>query len=431
MIHVGDSVEGTIENLAFGGEGILRNQGFVIFVPFTAIGDHLVCRITEKKRSFAKGILLELKQAGPFRTTPPCPYFGVCGGCQLQHLQQQAQLQYKRQTVEDNLKRIGHLSLPPLSIIPAQSNWSYRRHVTLHLRAEDRQFKAGYIGADNHSLIQIQTCPIFNPAESSILKEIQSLIETIANPSNQEGRLMVLKNHRQQFILSFSFPSLEKIELKTFQEALQRFPNFAGILIQTVNQQIELGDIYCEENIEGLTFRFSPQTFIQNHAEQSLNIYRHLCTLAGKPSGAILDLYCGFGMTSLMLAHQGHRVTGIEYNPEAIRLARENAHANPIRQVEFIQGDVEKILPQWLKTNQPSLILVNPPRQGLTKGIIHQILKAHPESLIYISCMPSTLARDLKLLCQEAYDVKEGTVYDMFPQTAHVETLVYLTKRKY
>ncbi len=438
MLNIGDVIEGEIEGIAFGGEGILRYRGFVVFVPFTAIGDRLLCQIIEKKRSFARGFLVELTRASASRTSPLCPYFGTCGGCQLQHLQQDAQLQYKLNAVRESLKRMGHLSFPPLSIVPAPVNWSYRRHITLHLRMEEGRLRAGYIGADHYSFVQVRTCPIFNSPEDSILREIQSLVGKIVNsgpPLNQEGRLMVLKNQRGQFILSFSFPPNWKIELKLFQEALQHSPLFAGMLIQTPEQEMQLGDIYCEETVEGLTFRFSPQTFIQNHAKQSLNIYRRICDLGGKTPGPILDLYCGFGMTSLLLAHahqahQGNQVTGIEYNPAAIQFARENAQANHVnaKQVNFIQGDVEKILPHWLKTNKPSLILMNPPRRGLTKAIIHRVLKARPDSMIYVSCMPPTLARDLKLLCQEGYEIKEGTVYDMFPQTAHVETLVYLEK---
>ena len=142
----------------------------------------------------------------------------------------------------------------------------------------------------------------------------------------------------------------------------------------------------------------------------------------------VLDLYCGFGITSLLLAKNGKKVTGIEVNGEAIKFAEENAVFNQLKNTHFIRGDVEKALPQWLKRHQAGLIIVNPPRQGLTKNIIQTLLKTSAESLIYVSCMPSTLARDLQLLA-EKYEIIDGFVYDMFPQTAHVETLVHL-KRK-
>lgn len=431
MLTIDQIIEGEIETIAFGGEGILRYRGFVVFVPFTAVGDRISCRITETKRSFAKGILIELKRASRYRTEPPCPYFGTCGGCQLQHLNEEAQLKYKLNAVTDALKRIGHLTIPPISIIPATVNWSYRRHITLHLKPKKEGFEAGYIGQDNHSLVVVQTCPIFNEPHHPILKQLQQLVEQLPNPLQQEGRVTILKNHRQQFILSFQFEPKFNINLKIFQNALQQSPYLAGIIIQTPDENFSLGDPYCEEKIEGLTFRFSPQTFIQNHPEQSLNIYRQICKLAGQSlQQNILDLYCGFGIVSLLMAQQGHSVTGIEVNSEAIRFAQENASFNHLKNIHFIQGDVEKVMPRWLKNHQSSLIIVNPPRQGLTKGVIQTLLKASPESLVYVSCMPSTLARDLNLLCEQ-YHLQEGIAYDMFPQTAHVETLVYLKRKKH
>lgn len=430
MLVVDQIIEGEIETIAFGGEGILRYRGFVIFVPFTAVGDRIVCQLTEVKRSFAKGILLELKYASKNRTQPGCPYFGNCGGCQLQHLKEEAQLKYKLEAVTDALKRIGHLSLPPFQLIPASANWAYRRHITLHLRPKEEGFEAGYIAQDNRSLVVIQTCPIFNEPHHPIIQHVQDLVRQIPNPLQQEGRVTLLKNHRDQFILSFQFGPQFEIHLKIFQTTLQHSPHLAAILIQTPDQQISLGNPESEIKLEGLTFRFSPQTFIQNHPEQSANIYRQICQLASRsPQHHILDLYCGFGMTSLLLTQQGHSVTGIEYNPEAIRFAQENAAFNHLKNAHFIQGDVEKVLPKWLKTHQASLIIVNPPRQGLTKGVVQTLLKSKVDSLIYVSCMPATLARDLQLLSQQ-YQLQEGRVYDMFPQTAHVETLVYLKIKK-
>lgn len=428
-LSVDQMIEGEIETIAFGGEGILRYRGFVVFVPFTAVGDRILCRITEVKRSFAKGTLIELQYASHYRTEPLCPYFGTCGGCQLQHLQKEAQLKYKLNAVTDALKRIGHLSIPPFSITPATTNWSYRRHITLHLKPKKEGFEAGYIGQDNRSLVVVETCPIFNEPHHPILKQLQQLVEQIPNPLQQEGRVTILKNHRHQFILSFQFGSKFVINLKVFQSALQQSPHFAGITVQTPGEQISLGDPYCEEKIEGVTFRFSPQTFIQNHPEQSLNIYRQICQLASQSfQHPVLDLYCGFGMISLLLAQQGHAVTGIEVNAEAIRFAQENALLNHLKNIQFIQGGVEKTLPLWLKTHQTSLIIVNPPRQGLTQAVVQALLKAKTDSLIYVSCMPATLARDLSVLCKN-YQIEEGHIYDMFPQTAHIETLVYL-KRK-
>ncbi|MFI0434379.1 MAG: 23S rRNA (uracil(1939)-C(5))-methyltransferase RlmD [Parachlamydiaceae bacterium] len=429
-LSINQTVEGEIETIAFGGEGILRFQNFVIFIPFTAVGDYVLCKITQVKRSFAHGELIGFIKKNHEHTTPLCPYFGRCGGCQLQHLTPQSQLNYKLHAVLDSLKRIGHLSPPLISIVPAPQNWAYRRHITLHLKPKEKGFEAGYIARDHHSLLMVEACSIFIDSQALILKQIQEWVKEIPNPRKREGRLTLLKNEHQQFILFFQFDAQFKINRDWFDTLLRDSPDLAGIMIQTPNQDMVLGNPYCEEKIEGLTFRYSPKTFVQNHPGQSLNIYRHIYRLVDQSrEHHILDLYCGFGITSLLLAKQGRAVTGMEFNREAIGFCQENAALNQLENIEFIQGDVEKILPKWLKKNQTGFIIANPPRQGLTKNVIEQLLQSNAESMIYVSCMPATLARDLHLLA-EKYEISEGKIYDMFPQTAHVETLIHLKIRK-
>jgi 23S rRNA (uracil1939-C5)-methyltransferase len=424
---INDLIEGKIEQIAFGGEGILRYRGFVIFVPFTSPGDLITCRITELKKSFAKAELVSIQTPSPYRAIPPCPYFGTCGGCQIQHLNEQEQLIYKKHAVTDALKRIGHLNVRSVSIVPAHLKWAYRRHITLHLKPQSGTFEAGYIAIDNKSLVVIEICPIFNKEQDLIIDQIQHFVHTLPNPKQQEGRVTILKNHRGQYILSFQFEPSFLIEESYFKQALQQYPTFAGILVNNLKRQWVIGDPYSEQTLEGLTFRFTPQAFIQNHPEQSANIYRHICSLVnGHIKRKILDLYCGFGMTSLLLAHHGHLVTGIEYNPEAITFAQENVRLNKLQQVHFFQGDVEKLFPKLIKELKPNLVLMNPPRAGISKNVIQHLLNYCPQEIIYVSCMPSTLARDLAKLCQEKYQIQECMVYDMFPQTAHVETLIYL-----
>lgn len=420
-----DVIEGTIDNLAFGGEGILRHEGFVIFVPFTAPGDTIRCRIQKVKKSFATATLEEVLQNGPHRTVPLCPYFGTCGGCQIQHIDASEQMRYKVQSVQDAFKRIGHLSLPPMMVYPANLKWAYRRHVTLHLRPKDESFEAGYIGIDDRSLVVIETCPIFNLADDPIIHNIQKLVSQLPNTQRQKGKLMILKNQNHHYILSFHFEQKLPFSIDQWKRLIGQYSQIAGAIISSPGQEYKIGNPYCLQDLEDLTFRFTPQAFVQNHPEQSLKIYQHICQLTTSGQKNILDLYCGFGITSLLLARQGHQVTGIEVNPKAIEFAKANATANHLTSVKFERGDVEEWMPR-LTTPYPDLVLMNPPRTGLSDGVVQALLKLKPKEMIYISCMPSTLARDLAKLCQSAYQVKECAVYDMFPQTAHVETLVYL-----
>lgn len=430
---IDDLIEGTVESLAFGGEGILRYNDFVFFIPFTIPGEKVICRVTQVKRSFGYAQIVKISQPSSFRVKPKCPYFGTCGGCQLQHLDYKKQLEYKFNAVQDALKRVGHLSSPtPFPIISLPPYWNYRRHVTLQLKPHGNAFKAGYIAKDNQSLVMIQTCPIFNEIDQPILDFLQNLLSQLLNLKKQTGRITLLKNSHSQFILFFQFEEGFEVELNFFKNTLQQNPLVAGILIKVFGKKtISLGNIYAEQEIEGLPFYFTPQVFIQNNIEQSSAIYRKVCELAKQiPHQHILDLYCGFGITSSLLAQQGHQVVGIECNPFSIELAQANAFKNSLNNLKFIAGSVENKIDHLLKMKPFDTVLMNPPRKGLSKEVINYLIKTQPRYLLYISCMPSTLARDLKVFCEQNYQLKEGFIYDMFPQTAHVETLVCLECKK-
>jgi 23S rRNA (uracil1939-C5)-methyltransferase len=359
------------------------------------------------------------------RATPLCPYFGTCGGCQIQHLNEKGQMEYKLNAVKEAFNRIGHVALPEISIQPARLQWGYRRHVTMQLKASNKGFQAGYVEVDHRSILFVQTCPIFNALEDPLLTPIQEFLSGLSNPSEMDGKLVILKNEKNQLILSFEFDSSPSLQLHEFQAGLQKYPFIAGLSIRTPKENFQFGEVQGRFELENLTFHYHPYTFIQNHPEQSENIYKQVLNLL-PPSKNILDLYCGFGMTSLLLAKQGHNVTGIEGNLESITLAKENCRLNQIKHAHFIMGDVERSLP---KVKQKwDVILVNPPRTGLSKELIAKLVHLQAKEWIYISCMPSTLARDLKLICSNEYEIKFCKAYDMFPQTAHVETLVHLTK---
>ena len=321
-IQVNDFIEGEIQTIAFGGEGILRHKGFVIFIPFTAPEDFVRCQITEVKKSFAKALLIQVLKPGPRRIEPFCPYFGTCGGCQLQHLDDLGQQNYKLGAVKDALLRIGHLHEHPV-IVPALLKRAYRRHITVHLRPEQGFFTAGFIGCDHHSLVVIETCPIFNPEDDSILEQLQAIVGKISNPLNREGRVTILKSESERYILSFRFDSDFKIDKAFFSAVFRQYPLFTGIIVTNEkHEELILGDPFTEIQLEGLKFRITPRTFIQNHPEQSANIYRHIAKIAGeRVRKTILDLYCGFGISSLLLARKDHSVCGVEYNREAIDFA--------------------------------------------------------------------------------------------------------------
>lgn len=430
MITKDEMIIGDIVGLAFGGQGILRHDGFVVFVPFTAPGDKIKCRITEKKKSFATGELVELITPSPQRIKPGCQYFGICGGCQLQHIDYAAQLEYKRINVEDALKRIGKIPLEGIpAVIPAKQQWAYRRHITLTMVPHNGNFAAGFFSVDNQSLVNIRQCPIFSEKEDPIIQQVQQVAGRLKSSEENDGRAFILKQDNGKYIVNFSMQMIPRNAKEECENALSHYSNWQGVIISDQAASIQFGVTTTSCKVEEMTFEFIPQVFIQNHPEQSGNIYRHVCKIA-KQSGVakILDLYCGIGISTILLAKQGADVVGIEFNKESIRLAKANARSNSVKNASFIASDVRTVLKDNLNKHKPGLVVVNPPRTGMDPRVTQMLVQNGSRELIYISCMPATLARDLQQF-SDKYDVASCQSFDMFPQTAHVETVVHL-KRK-
>lgn len=422
-------ITGEIVSLAFGGLGILRHEGFVVFVPFTAIGDQIVCRITQRKKRYAQGEIVKILKSGPGRTIPPCPYFGTCGGCQLQHLNYEKQVEYKNIAIDDSLKRIGHIGFNCSSVVPAEHHWAYRRHVTLHLREENERFIAGYIANDNRSLLKIEQCPIFVDKSDPVIKLLQSLINTFKALPGTLGRVTVYKQPEHKFLLNFVFDKMPVNCKDVLHHAYENHRIWLGIEACSQTESLAFGVTRGKLVVEGLLIQFSLGSFIQNHPEQSLKIYHKIVDYAlSIGANRVVDLFCGIGVSTLMLAKKGIQVWGVEMNPEAIEMAKQNALNNDLISATFHAAPVEKILPSHLPKWSPDLVIVNPPRQGLDHSSIEILVKHPVNRVIYVSCMPSTLARDLHLF-SEAYEVESCEGVDMFPQTAHVETIVILKSK--
>lgn len=422
---------GIVTGIASEGQGIIRQEGLVTFIPLTVPGDEIQYQITDRKKNFALGKLRHVIKASPERITPLCSYYGTCGGCQLQHINYAAQIAYKRQWIEEALRKIGKFAgifVPPVA--PANLQWAYRRRINLLLKCQNNAYHAGYVANDHKSLVEVETCPIFIEKDDPIIKNVQEICKKLTPADTTDGKVTILKSDLG-YILHFHFKMLPSNADEVFSGFLKS-PSIGGILATSQKKSLQFGTIAASCTIDDLSFDFSPSTFIQNHPEQSLNIYKKITTIA-EEAGAkrILDLYCGIGVSSLLLANQKMAVKGVELNPQSIKQANANAKKNGLSAfTEFIAADVEKVLKQLLENDQPDFIIVNPPREGLSPKVT-QTLKASPaKTIVYISCMPSTLARDLKILCENTYEIASVDAFDMFPQTVHVETVVVLTKKR-
>ncbi len=415
---------GTVSKMAFGGEGIVKDNSFVTFIPFAAVGDTLIYSHTQEKKSFAKGQILAIDTPSAERVIPKCPYFGSCGGCQLQHIGYTHQLAYKKQWIEEALTRQAKLKCAVPDVIPSSDQWHYRRKIVLTLRPFGNHYKVGYFRAEAPSIIEVKQCPIFTSQSDPILSEVQAIVSQLSPTDASDAKLHILKS--DHYLLYFHFKHLPKNGESIFRQAKERLSCIGGIIAKAQGHTIKIGSCEASFEMEDLDFRFSADAFIQNNKGLSLKLYGDVAALALQlqPSKA-LDLYSGVGALTLLLAKRVSRskIVGVEANQEATQYAVQNAAQNKLENATFLNAYVEKVINDLLKNGQ-DLVIVNPPREGLDQRVIDAIIKSPPKTLIYISCMPSTLARDLQRLSSQPYQVLQVQGYDMFPQTTHVETVV-------
>ncbi|MDB6081587.1 MAG: putative methyl transferase [Chlamydiia bacterium] len=424
MLQIGQQIRTNVEKLVFQGKGLIRYEGWVIFVDDVAPSEEVVIQITAKKKSYFVGKLIEVVTPSPLRVVPLCPYFGTCGGCQLQHINYSAQIGVKQEWLQEALSHKVALS-SQLTVLPAEKEWAYRRKVTLHFiwLEEEKRFQLGYYTKDNTTLLEIAVCPIFASLDDTIIVTARNFLSTLQGSVRMEGSLTILKMNGRYLLRFFFTPNLPKNAKSALHEAPQ------DIDIWMESPKVKMGIDKSEFLVDalGLKVYISPRVFLQNYPEQSLELYKKVMELVQEAS-SILDLYCGVGILTLLLAKEGRPVLGIESNKESIRLAKMSALVNGIESVRFMDEPVEKVLGPHLKTKKYQSWIVNPPREGMSKEMVALVLEFRPQQIVYVSCMPATLARDLALL-QEVYLVDQGIAYDMFPQTTHLETVVSLRRK--
>lgn len=410
-----------IETIAFGGEGIAHNEGKVFFVPFTAPGDKISATVVKEKKQCSWARADRIISSGPDRIAPLCPHYTVCGGCQLQHLSYEAQCRAKENFVEQNLRRIGKIPFPPLTpIASAEQTWYYRRHVTLHLKREGR-IQIGYYGAGSHEEVPITQCPIFSENLPKFLPELRALLELLYKETPLPETCRLFSREGDTFLVSL-FSDIPTLSLGA-EELKAQFPLLDSLAIKQGPKELLIGKPTLSFSLGGKTISYSPFGFVQNHPEMSEKLYLALAARIEGVHPLLLDLYSGVGATSVLLADKFEKIIAVESNHSATRLAEKNFKHNQITHAKAMMGQVELLLPELLQPK--ATVLLNPPRTGLDPLIIEAIRKQPPNELFYISCMPPTLARDLKALHELGYRIEFVQPFDLFPQTTHVETLVH------
>jgi 23S rRNA (uracil1939-C5)-methyltransferase len=468
-VEQGQIIKAKIETLAGGGQGIARVDGMTIFVDNSVPGDELEIRIVEAKSHYCRAKIHKIIVASPFRVQPPCKYFEKCGACDMQHIDYGAQLKFKEQIVKDTMRKIGGIS-PDLvqPVIGMENPWGYRNKVQYPVRegskfqVQSSKFKVpsskkvmmGYFKKGTHEIVDIDNCLVLHPFLNKISNAVKKLIEDFKIPVYDEDRGNGLIRH---VLARVGFASKEAILCLVSKEinipgsrnlvnaltkSLEQEENgfiLKGVVINENRRSTNVilgkktkrlwGEEKIKEKLGSLEFRISAQSFFQVNPVQTLKLYsvvEGFAALTGKET--VLDLYCGTGSISLWLAKKAKEVWGVEENKFAIDDAKENARSNGIKNAFFKCGTSESVIRQFLDTDAKfDVVVLDPPRSGCSQGVIESIIKLKPSKIVYVSCDPATLARDLKLFSERYKTVKIQPV-DMFPQTAHIECVAYLSR---
>jgi 23S rRNA (uracil1939-C5)-methyltransferase len=448
-VRKGEELELRIDSLAYGGNGVGRHDGFVVFARGGLPGDTVRARVTKVKRGFAEGVVTELVAPGEGRVQAPCRHFGVCGGCRFQDLAYEVQLDEKERQVRDALVRIGRFAEPPLEpIVPAEAQYGYRNKLEYSFTAGDDGIELGFHRAGRwDEVIDIEECLLTTDLGNAVRLAVREWArEERLQPYDQKigiGYLRHLvvregRNTGQVLVVLVTAPG-EHFEAGYLVDVLRRFPEVRSIhwaINDTPAEQTNLptrllwGDDAIEEEILGLRYRVRPSAFLQTNTGMAARLYelaRECAALTGDEN--VYDLYCGTGTIGLALSANARSVWGLEISEEAVACAIENAELNGIENARFFAGNVGQTIEELREeAGSPDVVVVDPPRAGLAGKALRRTGELGAPRLVYVSCNPTTLASDLQVLRDEyGYVLERCRPVDMFPHTPHVESVSALS----
>ncbi len=404
-LQPGQLVELDIPTIAFGGDGVGRIEGFVVFVPFTLDGERVEARIVEVKRRYATADLVRVITPSPRRVEPLCPYYARCAGCQYQHIEYGYQLALKQKQIADVFQRIGKIAEPPIEPVVASAKpYHYRNKIVVHGPG-----KPGFWTLRGRSVLAVEQCPIAREEINARLAEVAG--QTLENihltiRCNSEGQVWLYEERR------------------------------GGIAAQPDDEAATAGDTapvtVIPETLLGRTLHVPLGSFFQVNADVIARVIEHVRTLfAGSGCRTVVDAYCGIGLFSLMMADLADHCYGIELDRAAIRTADDNAVRLKVTNCDFYAGKTERLLFYTLRQCDldKTFLLLDPPRSGCARPVLKNFVKQKPRKIVYVSCAPAMLARDLKELTGLGYRLDRVTPFDMFPQTQHCEAVAELTRQ--
>lgn len=448
-----DLVTLTIEDMGVDGEGIGHTDGYTLFVKDALIGDVIRGKVMKMKKNYGYARMMEILTPSPDRVEPKCPYHKQCGGCQIQALSYEKQLEYKKRKVLNNLTRIGGLTdLPEFDLIGMEDPYHYRNKAQFPFGTDKNGMTVtGFYAGRTHSIISNTNCYLGVEENEQILQIILKHLERYHIPAYDEKTGKGLLRHvliRKGFttgelMVCLILNGTQMPEIGNLVKELIKIKGMTSITINVNKKQTNVimgqemisvwGQDCITDYIGDVKYQISPLSFFQVNPVQTKKLYQRALDYAQVEKGeTVWDLYCGIGTISLFLAQKAEKVYGVEIVPQAIEDAKRNAALNGFDNAEFYVGKAEEVLPEKYREEgvKADVIVVDPPRKGCDEALLRTIVQMDPKRVVYVSCDSATLARDLKYLAGEGYQVEKGTVVDQFPHTTHVETICCLTRRK-
>jgi 23S rRNA (uracil1939-C5)-methyltransferase len=442
----------TFNGLTHEGMGITNVEGFVIFVPGALPDEQGKIKVTKVNKGYGFGKLIELTKLSKHRIEPECSIYNQCGGCQLQHMSYEGQLEFKYKHVVDVIKRVGKIDdVKVHPIIGAQNEWRYRNKAQVPVGEIEGGLVAGFYKKGSHDIVNMDICLIQKENNDAVIRVVKKVLsDEGVQPYNEvthKGKIRhimsrygVVTNELMIVLVATSkdLPSKKKI----IAELVSQIPYVKSIILNVNPKKTNVvlgdetvvlwGERYIHDYIGDIKFAISANSFFQVNPDQTKVLYDKALEYAHlSGSETVIDAYCGIGSISLFLAQKAEKVYGVEIVPQAIEDANRNAQLNNINNVEFKVGKAEEVIPNWYSRGiKADVIVVDPPRKGCDPALLNTILQMKPLRVVYVSCNPGTLGRDLRILEDGGYKTVEVQPVDMFPHTAHVECVILMVLKQ-
>ncbi|MBC1504997.1 23S rRNA (uracil(1939)-C(5))-methyltransferase RlmD [Listeria booriae] len=445
-----DCLDVVFEDLTHDGNAVAKIDGYPIFVPQGLPDEIAQIKVLKTNKNYGFGKIIELTKESADRVTPPCLVYSQCGGCQLQHLSYDGQLRMKQKQVAQVMKRIGKQDVEVLPTLGMENPWNYRNKAQVPVGFVNGRLVAGFYQQRSHQIIDMNTCLIQQEENNEVIQTARAIFaKYYVEPYDETTRKGVLRHLMTRFATTtgelmlvivttkLNFPNKAEI----MAELQQSIPELTSLVqnVNTANTNVIFGEQtvvlagreYIMDTIHGISFAISARSFYQVNPEQTEILYAEALKLAGLTGEeTVIDAYCGIGSISLCLAKEAKHVYGVEIVPQAIEDARANAKLNKMDNITFAVGKAEEVIPDWFKQGiKADVLVVDPPRKGCDDALLQTILKMKPKRVVYVSCNPATLARDMLVLTEGGYEAKMVQPVDMFPQTTHVECVTVLERK--